>query len=158
MDWIFAGFLAASIVHMVEEYFYPGGFMDQMKRFNPRFAPFVTARMAVIINGLQLVLCMLAILVGRNLPIFGMSIAGLLLINGLMHIGGSVKAKSYTPGVVTGVLFYLPLSIYAYVLFIGSSQLTWGGVIITGMLGLLYQAVPISYLALAGSRKSNLLL
>jgi hypothetical protein len=149
MDWIFAGFLAASILHMVEEYFYPGGFMDLMKGLNPGFAPFVTVRMAVIINGLQLLLCMLALVVGRNLPIFSMSVAGLLFINALTHIGGCMRVRGYVPGVVTGALLYLPLSIYAYAYFLGSSQLTWGGILITGLLGLLYQAVPISYLALA---------
>ena len=145
MDWIFGGFLAASILHMVEEYFYPGGFMDVMKGFNPKFAPFVTPRMAVIINGLQLLFSMLAMIVGRNLPIFSMSIAGLLFINALMHIGACVRIKGYSPGVVTGALLYLPLSIYAYALFLGSSQLTWGGILITGLLGLLYQAIPIGY-------------
>ena len=149
MDWIFSGFLAASILHMLEEYFYPGGFMDVMKGFNPKFSRFVTVRMAVIVNGLQLLLCVIAVIAGRNQPVFSMSIAGLLFINALMHIGASARKKSYAPGVVTGILLYLPLSIYAYVLFLGSSLLTAGGVLVTGLLGLLYQAVPIGYLALA---------
>jgi hypothetical protein len=155
MDWIFGGFLAASILHMLEEYFYPGGFMDVMKGFNPKFAPFVTVRLAVIINGLQLVLCVIAMVVGRDLPVFSMSIAGLLFINALMHIGACVRIKRYSPGVITGVLLYLPLSMYAYSLYLGSSQLTWGGILITGLIGLLYQAVPISYLALAGRGNKN---
>ena len=156
MDWIFGGFLAASILHMVEEYFYPGGFMDVMKGFNPKFAPFVTPRLAVIINGLQLVLCAIAMVVGKNLPVFSMSIAGLLFINALMHIGACVRVKGYSPGVVTGVLLYLPLSIYAYSFYLGSNQLTWDGILITGLIGLLYQVVPISYLTLAGRGNKNL--
>jgi hypothetical protein len=156
MDWIFGGFLAASILHMVEEYFYPGGFMGVMKGFNPKFAPFVTPRLAIIINGLQLVLCVIAMVVGANLPVFSMSIAGLLFINALMHIGACVRVKGYSPGVVTGVLLYLPLSIYAYSHYLGSSQLTWDGILITVLLGLLYQVVPISYLTLAGSGNNNL--
>jgi hypothetical protein len=57
MDWVFAAFLAVSLLHMGEEYIYPGSFMDLMKRLNPRFAPRVTVRFAVIINSLQLLLC-----------------------------------------------------------------------------------------------------
>jgi hypothetical protein len=57
MEWIFGAFLIASVLHMGEEYFYPGGFMDIMKRINPKFAPLVTAPIPVIINGLQLLLC-----------------------------------------------------------------------------------------------------
>ncbi len=153
MDWIFGGFLAASIVHMVEEYFYPGGFMDLMKRFNPRFSRFVTVRMAVVINGLQLLLCLVAVIVGKALPIFSMSIAGLLFFNALMHVAGCVRTRGYAPGVITGLLFYLPLSIYAYAIFLGSSLLTWAGVIATGLLGLFYQAIPIGYLAFASAKK-----
>ena len=149
MDWIFSAFLVVSMLHMVEEYFYPGGFMDVMKRLNPRFAPLVTAPMAIVINGLQLLLCVIAILVGSNLLAFSMSVAALLFINAFAHIMGSLIAKGYAPGVITGVLLYLPLSVYAYYLFIGSGQLTPGEVIITGILGLAYQAVPLSYFVIA---------
>jgi hypothetical protein len=151
MEWIFGAFFVVSVIHMGEEYFYPGGFMDIMKNFNPRFAPLVTVPMAVIINGLQLVLCIVAIAVGKNAIVFSMSVAGLLFTNGLMHIMGCLRVKGYAPGVVTGLLLYLPLSAYAYYFFIGSGQLTMNGVIVTGALGLLYQALPISYLALAST-------
>lgn len=149
MDWIFVAFLVVSMLHMIEEYFYPGGFMDVMKRLNPRFAPLVTAPMAIVINGLQLLLCFIAILVGRSLLAFSMSVAALLFINAFAHIMGSLRAKGYAPGVITGVLLYLPLSIYAYYLFVSSGQLTPSEVIATGVLGLVYQAVPIGYFAVA---------
>ncbi len=151
MPLIFPSFFFASILHMLEEYFYPGGFMDLMQRMNPRFAPLVTARMAVVFNGLQLVLCLVAILVWRIAFIFAMSIAGLLFINGLVHLGTCLRIRGYAPGVVTGALLYLPLSAYAYALALRSGQLTPGGVALTLLLGLLYQALPISYLVLAGS-------
>jgi len=151
MDWIFGAFLIASILHMVEEYFYPGGFMDVMKRLNPRFAPFVTTPMAVVINGLQLLLCVVAIMVGTNTPTFGMSVAALLCINGWAHILGSIRTKDYVPGVITGTALYLPISIYAYYFFIGSGQLTANQILATVILGLLYQAVPLGYFLVASS-------
>jgi hypothetical protein len=151
MEGIFGAFLIVSMIHMGEEYFYPGGFMDVMKHLNPKFAPLVTAPMAVIINGLQLLLCIIAIVVGKNVLTFSMSVPGLLFINGLMHIMGCFRVKGYAPGVITGVLLYMPLSVYAYYFFISSGQLTLNGVIVTGVLGLLYQAVPISYFVLASS-------
>ncbi len=146
MQWIFSAFLVISLIHMVEEYFYPGGFMEVMKRLSSRFAPFVDVPMAVIINGLQLLLCIIAIAVGQKALVFSMSIAGLLFINALMHILGCIRARGYAPGVISGVLLYMPLSAYAYYLFIGSSQLTLNGVVFTGVLGLMYQAIPITYL------------
>ena len=151
MAWIFGAFLVVSMLHMGEEYFYPGGFMNVMKRLNPKFAPLVTVPMAVVINGLQLVLCLVAIAVGKTALVFSMSIAGLLFINGLTHILGCVRVRGYVPGVITGVLLYIPLSTYAYYIVVSSGQLTPTGVIVTGVLGLLYQAVPISYFVVASA-------
>ena len=105
---------------MVEEYFCPGGFLDVMKRLNPKFAPFVTKWMAIIING-------------------------------LVHVAGSIRAKGYSPGVATGVILYVPLSVYASVTFLSSGRLTAADVAVGLVLGLLYQAVPIGYLAMASA-------
>ena len=149
MGWIFGAFVVISVMHMCEEYFYPGGFMDILRRLNPQFAPSITVPMAVIFNGLQLLLCIGAIVIGKRALTFSMSIAGLLFTNGLMHIIGCLRIKRYAPGVVTGVLLYIPLSLYAYYIVISSGLLTPNRVIVTVALGLLYQTVPISYLALA---------
>ena len=155
MEWIFGAFLVASLLHMGEEYFYPGGFLDVMKRLNPRFAAFVTAPMAVIINGLQLLLCVVAMAVGKTVLAFSMSVAGLLLINGLIHIVGCIREKGYAPGVVTGVVLYIPLSVYAYCHFVTSGELTLNRVILTGALGLSYQAVPMVYLVIATAKETD---
>lgn len=99
---------------MIEEYYYPGGFMDYVKRMNPAFGQFMTVPAAIIINGLQLVLCIIVIFVRENALVFSMSLAGLLFINGLIHIGACIRARGYAPGVITGILLYLPLAVYAY--------------------------------------------
>ncbi len=150
MNWVFSAFLVVSLVHMGEEYFYPGGFMDFMKRLNPRFAPHVTAAFAVVINGLQLLLCILAVVVRESAFVFSLSIAGLLFVNSLMHIMGSIRSKGYTPGLLTGVVLYLPLSLYAYSVFLNSGQLTLLEGIATLALGVLYQAIPIVHLTFSG--------
>jgi hypothetical protein len=129
----------------VEEFFFPGGFMTIMKKMNPAFAPLVNFPAAIIINGLQLLLCIIVIFVGRSNLVFSLSAASLLFINGLMHIGGSIRLRGYAPGVITGTILYLPLSIYAFYYFT-----TWGGLssfdAITAVgLGVLYQLVPLCY-------------
>ena len=151
MEWMFIAFLVVSMLHMGEEYFFPGGFMDLIKRLNPRFAPLVTLPMAVVINGLELLLCLVAIAIGKNALAFSMSVAALLFINGFVHIAGCVRVKGYVPGVITGVILFLPLSIYAYYLCIGSGQLTLRGVILSAVLGSIYHAVPISYFLVASA-------
>jgi hypothetical protein len=131
--------------HMVEEYFFPGGFMAVMKRMNPAFAPFVNVPMAIVINGLQLLLCIIVILVGISNLAFSLSAAVLLFINGLMHLGSAVKLKGYAPGVITGSVLYIPLSAYSFYHFSASGQLNAGNAAIAGALGILYQLVPLAY-------------
>jgi hypothetical protein len=150
---VFIAILIASMIHMAEEYVYPGGLPDFSKRLNPRFAPLVTPLMAVIVNGLQLLLCLAAIIVGSKLLAFSLSVASLLFINGWIHIFGCIKVRGYVPGAISGALLYLPLSVYAYYHFGSSGQLTLAGGAISGLLGVVYQTVPISYLALASAIK-----
>ena len=149
MGWIFRAFVGAAIIHVFEEYAYPGGFSDWMRRLNPKFAPRITARFAVIINGLFLLLCVMGAVVASKGLVFSLSVASLLFFNGLAHLAGTVRAKRYAPGVISGVLLYLPLSLYAFYLFAGAGRLTLAGSAIAGLVGVLYQAVPIGYLGLS---------
>ena len=145
MTWLFTGLLIASMLHMVEEYFFPGGFMVVMKRMNPAFAPFVNVPMAIVINCLQLLLCIVVIFVGVSSLAFSLSAAALLFINGLMHIGGAIRLKGYAPGVITGSVIYIPLSVYTFYYFAASGQLNTDDAVTAGVLGILYQIVPLAY-------------
>ncbi len=149
MNWIFQAFVGAAVLHVLEEYFYPGGFPDFMKKSSPVFAPFVTTNFAILINGLFLVLCVLGAFFGKNSPVFGLSIASLLIFNGLTHLGGSLRGRRYAPGMISGLLLYLPLGITAYVLFLRSSQVSVLQVLLSILLGIVYQIIPVGYLALA---------
>jgi len=149
MNWIFSAFVVAAVIHVLEEYAYPGGFSDWMRSLNPRFAPWITARFAVIINGLFLLLCVMGAMVASKGLVFSLSVASLLFFNGLIHIAGAIRVKRYAPGVVSGVLLYVPLSLYAFYLFASAGRLTLAGGVMAGLLGVLYQAVPIGYLGLS---------
>jgi hypothetical protein len=149
MNWIFNAIVAAAVLHVLEEYFYPGGFPDFMKRMSPSFAPFITTKFAIVINGLFLVLCILGASVGRDALVFSLSIASLLISNGLIHLAGSLRARRYAPGLITGVLLYIPLGITAYIFFWDSGQISVTQGIVSVLLGLAYQVVPVSYLGLA---------
>jgi hypothetical protein len=153
MNWIFNAIVAAAVLHVLEEYFYPGGFPDFMKRMAPSFAPFITTKFAIVINGLFLVLCILGASVGRDALVFSLSIAGLLISNGLIHLAGSLRSRRYAPGLITGVLLYIPLGITAYIFFWDSGQISVTQGIVSVLLGLAYQVVPVSYLGLASLMK-----
>jgi hypothetical protein len=153
MNWIYYALAGAAILHVLEEYVYPGGFPDFMRKMAPSFALYVTTRFAVVINGLFLLLCIAAALAGQRAPVFALSIASLCGLNGLTHVLETIRARLYAPGVLTGGLLYLPLAFLAYSLSIRSGEISaWQGVG-SFCLGLGYQVVPVSVLGLARALK-----
>ena len=48
---------------------------------------------------------------------FALSIAGLILVNGIIHVLSSIVTKSYSPGLITSLVLYIPLSIYLFMYF-----------------------------------------
>ena len=120
-----------------------------MRRANPRFAPTITTRFAVVINGLFLALCVIAAIVSSRNLIMGLSVAALLFVNGCLHLGGTIRARRYVPGVASGVLLYMPLALYAFSFSIGSGLVSLKEAAFASALGLLYNLIPIGYLGLS---------
>ena len=132
--------LIAAILHITEEFYYPGGFLNWTKKNVPRIADRMNIKIALIINGLFLLLCLAGVFLGGYYPKFALSIAGLILVNGTGHFFASVFTKSYSPGLITGLIFYIPLSIYIFTVF----NLSASGVFVNILYGILYHlAVPI---------------
>jgi hypothetical protein len=118
---------------MFEEYVYPGGFASQMRKLNPKFAPIINLPAIVIINGLQLALCVIVIIVGKSNLTFSLSVASLLLINSVMHIAATIIKRGYAPGLITSVIVYLPLSLYTYHFFLSAGELQTKQFVISGI-------------------------
>ncbi len=70
------------------------------------------------------------------------------------YFAGREKMRGYAPGIIASVLLYLPLSVYACYVFVISGQMTWLEGIASGLLGMLYQAVPVGYLLLSSARRA----
>jgi hypothetical protein len=101
---------AAAALHIVEEFVYPGGFLDAMKETAPRFERHVTVTFAVVINSLFFLLCVLAALFGEKKRLLSHSVLGLVFMNGLTHVAATLARRRYNPGAVTGLLIYIPLA------------------------------------------------
>ena len=104
--------LGAAVLHIIEEYGYPGGFSRYLRERVPAMAEYVTPGFSITINGLLLFICVAAV-TPYSTAILKLSVAALLGINALMHIAGTIHLRRYVPGVVTSVLLYIPLSITA---------------------------------------------
>jgi hypothetical protein len=132
MEWIFIIILIVSIVHVIEEYF--GGFVDQMKRFVPDLdlANFASVNMTFII------LSFIAVIVGSASLIYSLSISALLFINALFHIGGAIRLKGYGAGLISALVLYIPVSIYAYSYYWNTGALTQVDFILSVVLGVIW--------------------
>lgn len=131
---------AAAVLHVIEEFFLPGGFLNWVKKNAPGIAGRVNAKLAVIVNTLFLLLCLTAVFLGGRYPLFALSVAGLVLVNGTAHLISSIAKKSYSPGLITSLLFYIPLPVYIFISF----NLSSAEILKLLLYGVLYHlAVPV---------------
>ena len=63
----------------------------------------------------------------------------MLAANGIWHLRGVVKTRRYSPGVITGIILYLPLAVYGYIYFLSTNQATILVALIAFMIGASYQ-------------------
>lgn len=123
-NWLSWAPLGAACLHIVEEFVYPGGFVAWYRRSRPSIRASITPRFLIIVNVLLLVLCYDAgALAERPLGVFlWLAVSALLFANAIWHVAGTLRTRSYSPGVATGVLLYAPLAAYGYTRFIESGQ------------------------------------
>lgn len=111
--------LGAVTLHLIEEFAWPGGFGDWYRSYRPERAVSVTTVFLVRINALFVAMAVIAGLLGFR-P-YGVAIwlvvAGIAAANAAFHIWASVRTRAYSPGVVTGILAYLPLAVFGFVYF-----------------------------------------
>lgn len=145
MSWVLWLVVAASAAHVVEEYLWPGGFLDAMRRTAPAFAFAVNVPVAIVINALFLAGVVVAAIVGPQAPVLALSAAALVAVNGWAHVAGTVRGKRYAPGTVTGLLLYQPLAVLAYLEYARGGLLTAQVLAVSLALGAAYHLVPLGY-------------
>lgn len=146
--WIWL-FPATYLFHLLEEIFAGERFCNWTGRVVGRRIP-VTA--FLILNGFFMALMITAVATLRSgaLPWLLPGLGTITTINGVGHLAGTVVTRSYTPGVVTGMLLWSPLGIAALLLSRAgqSPDIWWSGI----AFGLMVSAGVIG-LALAISRR-----
>jgi hypothetical protein len=141
--------VVAALVHIGEEYAWPGGFLGFMQRAAPSLTLGVaTPALAAVVNGLMVVGLVVAALVGPAVPWLALSGAALVALNGLGHLAAAVRTRGYAPGVVTGGLVSLPVAVAAYTAFGVAGRLTVEVVVVSVLLGVAYHLVPLAWFGL----------
>ena len=141
MEWLFWAPLISVSLHIIEEFVFPGGFSEWYVKYKPDIKKSVTKRFLIIINCLLLTLCydVGALHATQFGIILWLVVMALLAANGIWHLRGVIKTRSYSPGVGTGILLYLPLAIYGYIFFLQSKQVSILMALIAFVIGASYQ-------------------
>jgi len=153
MQWIFWAIFVASLLHVIEEYSF--GFLDWARRIFPRLAPVITARRAGIINAILLLLALIAAAL-PGLPLaLRLAIPSLIALNGLLHMLATIRLRRYSPGLVTGLILYLPLGVLAYVIAARTNTLTAAEAVLSVLLAIALHTVPLTWALLAARRADS---
>jgi hypothetical protein len=139
---IWMPFFAAAL-HIIEEFVWPGGFAAWYRGYRPDIANSVSTRYLVIVNAVLLGLCALAAALGftpRGAALF-LTLVAVLFGNALFHLAATIRTRRYSPGVITGVLLYLPLGVYGYDAVLHAHLASTGTALSAAILGGLYQTI-----------------
>lgn len=143
MQWLYWLILAASAVHIVEEYSL--GFLAWFKRAIPALAPGMTPGWAVVVNTLFVLLCAWAAIADRAPTTARLVVPCLVTINAILHIAMTIRMREYSPGLVSACVLYIPLGTMACAGAIRSGAVEPGNITLAvlGALGL-HAATPLS--------------
>lgn len=137
MDWLLWAPFIAAVLHIGEEFAWPGGFLAWYRRYRPAIAKSLTVRFAVFINGLLLMACLGAALSGRTAQgvALWLTVVGILFSNVGFHTLAVWRTGRYSPGVVTAVMLYLPLAVYGFWYFTSSGMASFGTALVALLIG-----------------------
>ncbi len=149
---VFWGLLAASCAHVLEEYVWPGGFLDSAREAAPRAFEHASVPIVVGVNAAMIAGCLHGALARRRFPFFGLSMASLLFTNALLHLGASLRLRKYVPGLATGLALYVPLAIASFASYRRSERYSRPVEVGAALTGLAYHSIPFVAFALRARR------
>jgi hypothetical protein len=134
-------------LHVFEEFFFPGGYVVWYKSYSPKLVEALTSSYLFRINAIPLVLSVLASLGAFDYmgtySLGGirawMALLSILFVNALFHIQGAILTKKYSPGMVSAIAFYFPLTIISFTYFLKTGAIDIFSAIVCLSIGVLFQ-------------------
>jgi hypothetical protein len=111
--------------------------MNWYRRYRGPAASRITSRFLTIINVVLLAVCVNAAF-GANTPFgvaYWIAISAILASNGLWHLWAAVRSGVYSPGMITGLLLYVPLAIFGCIHFLKSGSVSIGSAVAALLIG-----------------------
>ena len=136
-------------LHVIEEFYFPGGGMKWFSINKPEYHEAFTPDYFFKVNAIPLALSYLVSL-GSFTYQGSYSFIGLrawfammifFSINGIFHLRGTIRTGLYSPGMITGILLYFPLTIYSWLYFLIIGKLDLVSVLICTSVALMIQPV-----------------
>jgi hypothetical protein len=126
----------AAILHITEEFIFPGGFVPWHRNYRRSVSSSITATYLVVVNAVFVIACVPPFALGplRGVALW-LAMASVVFVNALFHIRGSIQTGQYSPGVITSVLLYIPLSIYGYWFFLSRHYASAGTAVSSAVIG-----------------------
>lgn len=137
-DNIFLLLFFSALLHIADEFVYPGGFAEKFKNLISRTGLAINNFQIVFINILFLSFCLFVLIYGKSFPVIGMSAVMLVMLNGFAHLFISLKHHEFFPGVITGTLLYIPLGLLSLIFF----PLHINGKLISLFLAVIFHMIP----------------
>lgn len=139
LNLVFVGIVIAALVHVAEEHL--GGFVESVARIS---ALRITREEFWIVNALFILLCIAAALSGDHALWLRMSVVGLIAVNAVVHVIGALRLRGYAPGMISAVVFYIPLASYAYHLASRTGLIERGSWSLILLLGVAWHLIPLT--------------
>jgi len=130
-DKVFWYLTAASCAHVVEEYFWPGGFLESAKKIAPEAFEHASLPIIVGVNSSMVIGCTLGALMRKRSQVLGLSMASLLFL--------------------TGLALYVPLSVAAFKSYRRSPQYKRSTAVGAAVLGTVLHSTPFVSFAIRGA-------
>ena len=141
-DKVFWYLAAASGAHVIEEYLWPGGFLESAKEIAPEAFEHASLPIIVGVNASMIVGCVFGALIRERSQLLGLSMASLLFQNAIIHSVGSIRMKGYMPGLATGLVLYIPISLRAFASYRKSPGYNRATAVGAAVLGTAFHSIP----------------
>ncbi len=142
---------AASCAHVVEDYLWPGGFIEAAKEVAPGLFAHSSTPIIVGVNASMIIGCVFGAVIRKRNPVLGLAMASLLFENAIIHTVGSIRLKRYMPGLATGLVLYVPLSLRAFAAYRRSPEYKRPVAVGSAALGTVLHSTPFVSFAIRGA-------
>ena len=129
----------AAVLHVLEEW--EGGFLLQMRQF----VPGVTPMHFWLVNAGFVALCLVAAVLYRTCPVLALSAIALVGVNALIHLAATIVLHAYSPGLVSALALYVPLTIWTFRAALARREVTPHQARHAALLGFGFMAVPLIF-------------